>query len=59
MSLVMAEKERITVMLDIRIFRKLRSRQAKQITDSIRRVSFSRQINEDLAKYYKMQNYEY
>lgn len=55
----MAERKRITILLDLRIIKKLKLRQAKQIVDSDRSVSFSRQINEDLAKYFKMQNYEY
>jgi len=55
----MAQRKRITIMLDERLFKKLRSRQAKQLTDSDISVSFSKQINEDLAKYFKMQNFEY
>jgi len=55
----MSENERITIMLDLRILKKLRSRQAKQIIESDKSVSFSRIINEDLAKYYKMQNFNY
>jgi len=59
MILVMGEKKRITIMLDSRLLKKLRNRQAKEISESQTSVSFSRQINEDLAKYYKIQNFEY
>ena len=55
----MAEKERITIMVDIRLLKKLRNSQAKQISELQKSTSFSRQVNEDLAKYYKMQNFEY
>ena len=53
------EKERVTIMLDARIKKKLRARQSKEILESQATISFSRVINEDLAKYYKIPNYEY
>ena len=55
----MANKKRITIMLDERLLKKIRNRQAKEIVGSEISVSFSKQINEDLAKCYKIQNFEY
>ena len=55
----MPEKKRVTIMLDTRIEKKIRNRQAKQITDTQGSVSFSKVANEDLAKYYKIQQFEY
>jgi len=55
----MAEKERITIMLDSRILKKLRTRQSREIADTQKSMSFSKVINEDLAKHYKIPNYDY
>lgn len=55
----MPERKRVTIMMDARIERKIRNRQAKQITDTQGTVSFSQVVNEDLAKYYKIQQFEY
>ena len=55
----MADKQRVTIILDGRIKKKLRARQSKEIIDSQGSVSFSKVINDDLAKYYKMSNFEY
>jgi len=55
----MGEKERITIMVNHRLLKKIRNRQAKEISETQKSMSFSRQVNEDLAKYYKMQNFEY
>lgn len=53
------EKVRVTIMLDPRIKKKLRTLQSKEIIESQSSVSFSKVINEDLAKYYKIQNFKY
>ncbi len=53
------EKERVTIMLDPRIKKKLRNRQSKEIIDSQGSISFSRIVNEDLAKQYKIPNFQY
>ena len=42
--------KRITIMLDDDLYRKLLERQAKQIKESIKSVSFSRVVNETLRK---------
>jgi len=55
----MVEKIRVTIMLDARIKKKLRTRQSKEISDTQASISFSRIINDDLAKCYKIPNYEY
>ena len=55
----MAAKKRITIMMDERLDKKLRSRQSKQIMDSQGSVSYSKIVNQDLAKYYKLTNFEY
>ncbi len=59
MIILMSTKKRITVMMDERIDKKLRSRQSKQIMDSQGSVSYSKIVNQDLAKYYKLNNFEY
>ena len=55
----MSAKKRITIMVDTRIERKLRGRQSKQIMDKQGSVSLSKIVNDDLAKYYKLTNFEY
>ena len=55
----MSDKERVTIMIDSRIQKKLRARQSKEIMDIQGSISFSKVINEDLAKYYKIPNFEY
>ena len=55
----MPEKKRVTIMLDARIEKKIRNRQAKQILETGGSVSFSRVMNDDLAKHYKIQQFEY
>ena len=55
----MSEKERTSVILHSRILKELRQRQAKHISETEEPMSLSRQINEDLAKYYKIKNFEY
>ena len=55
----MSDKERVTIMIDARIEKKLRARQSKEIVDSQGSVSFSKIINEDLAKFYKIANFDY
>jgi len=59
MIFVMSDKERVTIMIDSRIQKKLRARQSKEIMDIQGSISFSKVINEDLAKYYKIPNFEY
>ncbi len=59
MTLLMPEKERVTIILDARIKKKLRNRQSKEIMDSQGSVSFSKVINDDLAKFYKIPNFTY
>ncbi len=46
-------------MVDARIEKKLRGRQSKQIIDNQGSVSLSKVVNEDLAKYYKLANFQY
>ena len=46
-------------MLDDRIKKKLRSRQSKEIIELQGSVSFSKIINNDLAKFYKISNFDY
>ena len=53
------EKERVTIMLDPRIKKKLRARQSKEIIEVQGSISFSKVINEDLAKFYKIPNFDY
>lgn len=53
------EKERVTIMLDHRVVKKVRALQSKEIIDTQGSVSFSKVINEDLAKYYKIPNFKY
>jgi len=53
------EKERVTIMIDHRIKKKLRALQSKEIIESQSSVSFSKVINEDLAKFYKIANFKY
>ena len=53
------EKERVTIMIDERIKKKLRARQSREIVDSQGSISFSKIINDDLAKFYKIANFEY
>lgn len=55
----MSDKKRVTIMLDIRIERKLRAHQSKDIVDTQGSISFSKIINEDLAKQYRISNFEY
>ena len=55
----MSAKKRITIMMDPRIDKKLRAHQSKDIIESQRSVSYSRVVNEDLAKYYKIINFKY
>ena len=55
----MSEKKRITIMLDDKVLKKARVRQAKIIADDQVSASFSKIINEDLAKYYKIANFVY
>ncbi len=55
----MSAKKRITVMLDERLEKKLRARQSKVIVDTQGSASFSKILNEDLAKYYKLNNFDY
>jgi len=59
MIFLMAAKERITIMLDSRLLKKLRIRQSKEIAESQKSMSFSKVINEDLAKHYKIANFVY
>ncbi len=59
MKILMSAKKRITIMIDMRIERRLRTRQSKQITDTQGSISFSKVVNEDLAKYYKLVNFHY
>ncbi len=59
MKILMSAKKRITIMVDTRIERKLRGRQSKQIMDKQGSVSLSKIVNDDLAKYYKLTNFEY
>lgn len=55
----MGDKERVTIMINDRIMKKLRSRQSKRILDTQSSISFSKLVNEDLAVFYKMQNFKY
>lgn len=55
----MAAKKRVTIMVDVRLEKKLRARQSKEIMDSQGSISFSKIVNEDLAKYYKLTNFQY
>ena len=55
----MSAKKRVTIMMDMRIEKKLRARQSKQIVDSQGSISFSKIVNEDLSKFYKLSNFEY
>lgn len=55
----MGTKKRITIMMDARIDKKLRARQSKEIVDAQSSVSYSRIVNEDLAKYYKIIGFMY
>lgn len=59
MRLLMTEKERVTIMLDERVKKRLRARQSKEIVESQSSISFSKIVNEDLAKFYKIQNFKY
>jgi len=59
MRLLLTSKERVTIMIDERIMKKLRARQSKRILDTQSSISFSKLVNEDLAHYYKMQNFHY
>ena len=59
MKIVMAAKKRVTIMVDVRLEKKLRARQSKEIMDSQGSISFSKIVNEDLAKYYKLTNFQY
>jgi len=59
MIIVMSEKKRITIMIDTRVDKKLRSRQSKEIMETQGTVSLSKVVNEDLAKYYKLTNFQY
>lgn len=59
MIFVMSAKKRVTIMLDVRIEKKLRTRQSKEIMDIQGSISFSKVVNEDLAKYYKLSNFSY
>lgn len=55
----MSEKKRVTIMIDLRVDKKLRSRQSKEIVDTLGSVSLSKIVNDDLAKYYKLANFQY
>lgn len=44
------KSQRITIMLDKEIIKKLREKQSKQIKESMKSVSLSRVINESLRK---------
>ncbi len=55
----MSDRKRVTIMLDARIEKKARNRQAKNINESQGSTSFSKIINEDLADYYKIVNFDY
>lgn len=55
----MPNNARVTIMLDDRINKLLRKSQAKSLTEKQISVSFSKIINEKLAKHYKIQNYVY
>lgn len=55
----MGKNERITIVVNAQILKKLRNTQAKQIAESEGTISFSRVINEALAKFYKMPHFEY
>lgn len=55
----MSAKKRVTIMIDVRIDKKLRNRQSKEILDSQGSVSLSKVVNDDLAKYYKLTNFQY
>ncbi len=59
MRILMAAKKRIAIMVDIRLEKKLRARQSKEIMDSQGSISFSKIVNEDLAKYHKLSNFAY
>jgi hypothetical protein len=59
MRIVMSEKKRATIMIDVRIDKKLRARQSKEIIDSQGSISLSKIVNNDLAKYYKLTNFQY
>ncbi len=59
MKILMAAKKRVTIMVDVRLEKKLRSRQSKEIMDSQGSISFSKIVNEDLAKFYKLANFAY
>lgn len=48
------ETQRITAMFDDDIVRKLRNRQAKQIQESQKSISFSKVLNETLRKALKL-----
>ncbi len=53
------KRQRVTIMIDARISKKLRAQQSKEIIDSQGSISFSKIINEDLAKYHKIPNFVY
>jgi len=55
----MVEKDRITILMDERILKKARTRQARVISEKQETTSLSKIINEDLAKQYKIQNFVY
>jgi len=55
----MSENARITIMIDSKILKKARTRQAKLIAEEQASISFSKVINDDLAAYYKIPNFQY
>ena len=59
MIILMSGKKRITIMVDVRVEKKLRARQSKEILESQGTVSLSRVVNDDLAKFYKLANFAY
>ncbi len=44
------KSERVTVVLEIELVKKLHDKQAKQIKDSIKSVSFSKVVNDVIRK---------
>jgi len=51
--------DRVTIVLDPKLTKLLRDEQAKQIRTSQTSISFSKVLNEIIAKHYKLKNYEY
>ncbi len=55
----MPDNTRVTIMLDNKIGKLLRTTQAKALRDQQKGISFSKIINEALAKHYKIKDYVY